>query len=51
MGIKIKTSLNEYLSKLWTDFDESTLISPNKIGEKQNGLIDKSEYEFEKKNI
>ena len=42
MGIKIKTSLNEYLSKLWTDFDESTLISPNKIGEKQNGLIDKS---------
>ena len=51
MGIKIKTSLNEYLSKLWTDFDESTLISPNKIGEKQNGLIDKSEYEFEKKNL
>ena len=44
-------SLNEYLSKLWADFDDSTLISPNKNGEKQKGKIDKSEHEFEKENL
>jgi hypothetical protein len=51
MSDETKISFNEYLSKLWADFDESTLISPNKNGEKKNGIIDESEYEFEKKNL
>ena len=51
MRNETKISLNEYLSKLWADFDDSTLISPNKNGEKQNGKIDKSEHEYEKENM
>ena len=47
----IKTWIDAKENLIGADFDESTLISPNKIGEKQNGLIDKSEYEFEKKNL
>jgi hypothetical protein len=51
MSNETEISLNEYLSKLWADFDDSTLISPNKNGEKQKGKIDKSEHEFEKENL
>ncbi|WP_405303947.1 amino acid adenylation domain-containing protein [Methanobrevibacter sp.] len=42
---------NEYLSKLWADFDESSLISPNRNGEKERGIIEKSEYELKKDGL
>ena len=41
----------EYLSKLWGDFDESTLIAPNKNGAKENGIIKKSKHEIKKEHI
>ncbi|WP_407432545.1 amino acid adenylation domain-containing protein [Methanobrevibacter sp.] len=44
-------SFNEHLSELWECFDESTLISPNKNGDRENGKIDKSEYSIEKENL
>ncbi len=37
---------SEYLSELCLDFDESTLIAPNRNGEKEQGIIEKSEYEI-----
>ena len=43
-----KYSFKEYLSKLQIDFDESTLITPNKTGEKEKGIIEKLEYVIEK---
>ena len=48
---KTKMSFSEYLSKIWECFDESTLISPNKNGEKEKGDIDKSECEIKKENL
>jgi len=48
---KEKDSFNEYLSKLQIDFNESTLISPNKTGEKEKGIIEKSEHVIEKNKI
>ena len=44
MDDKTNDFFTEYLSGLCLDFDESTLISPNKNGEKENGIIEKSEY-------
>ena len=46
-----KLFFKEYLSKLWLDFDESTLIAPNKNGAKENGLIKKLEHEIKKENL
>ncbi len=50
MGIKSKL-LNEYLSEIWANFDESTLISPNKNGGKEKIAIDESKHEIKKENI
>ena len=44
-------SINEHLSKMYADFDESTLISPNKSGEEEQRIISKSEYEIKKENL
>uniref|UniRef100_UPI0025E17801 non-ribosomal peptide synthetase n=1 Tax=uncultured Methanobrevibacter sp. TaxID=253161 RepID=UPI0025E17801 len=44
-------SINEHLSKIYADFDESTLISPNNSREKEKGIITKSEHELEKENL
>ena len=44
-------SINEHLSKIYADFDETTLISPNKSREKEKGIIAKSEYEIKKEVI
>ena len=41
----------EYLSKLRLDFDESTLITPNNNGAKENGVIKKLEHEIKKENL
>ena len=49
MGNKI--FFKEYLSKLWLDFDESTLIAPNKNGTKEKGVIKKVEHEIKKENL
>ena len=46
-----KIFFKEYLSKLWLDFDESTLIAPNMNGTKENGVIKKSEHEIKKENL
>ena len=51
MNDKTDVTLKEYLSNSWAEFDESTLITPNKNGEKQNGAIDKSECEIKKENL
>ena len=51
MDSNIKNSFKDYLSNLWLNFDESTLISPNLNGEKQKGIVEKSEYEIKKENI
>ena len=51
MDDKTNDFLSEYLSELCLDFDESTLISSNKNGEKEKGIIVKSEYEFKKENL
>ena len=42
---------SEYLSGLYLDFDESTLITPNRNGEKEKGIIEKSEYEIKKEDL
>ena len=42
---------SEYFSELCMDFDESTLIASNKNGEKEKGLIEKSEYEIKKEKL
>ena len=34
---------SEYFSELCMDFDESTLIASNKNGEKEKGLIERTE--------
>ena len=44
-------SINEHLSELFDDFDESTLISPNRKGEKQKGIIRNCEHEIEKEGL
>ena len=49
MGNKI--FFKEYLSKIWDDFDESTLIIPNKDGLKEKGIIKKLEHEIKKENL
>ena len=51
MGNNIKNSFKTYSKKLWLDFDEATLISPNLNGEKEKGITEKAEYEIEKKNL
>ena len=51
MDDKTNDFLSEYLSELCLDFDESTLISSNKNGEKEKGMIVKSEYEIKKENL
>ena len=42
---------SEYFSELCMDFDESILIASNKNGEKEKGLIEKSEYEIKKEKL
>ena len=39
MDDKTNDFLSEYLSELCLDFDESTLISSNKNGEKEKGML------------
>ena len=51
MSNETRSNFNEYLSRLWADFDESTLISPNRNGEKEKGITDKSEHEFKSENL
>ena len=51
MSNETRANFNEYLSRLWADFDVSTLISPNNNGEKEKGITVKSEYEFKKENL
>ena len=51
MDGKTNGSFSEYLSELCMDFDESTLISPNINGEKEKGIIEKSEHEIKKENL
>ena len=51
MDDKTNDFFSEYLSGLCLDFDESTLISPNLNGEKEKGIIEKSEYEIKKENL
>ena len=43
--------IKEHLSKIYADFDESTLISPNKSRESEKDIISKSEYEIKKENL
>ena len=43
--------IKEHLSKIYADFDESTLISPNKSRESEKYIISKSEYEIKKENL
>ena len=51
MSYNAKDSFKQYSSKLWMTFDEATLISPNSIGEKEKGIIEKSECEIKKENL
>ena len=51
MNDKTNDFFSEYLSGLCLDFDESTLIAPNKNGEKEKCIIEKSEYEIKKDNL
>ncbi len=51
MDDKTIDRFSEYLSESCMDFDESTLISPNMNGEKENGVIEKSEYEIKKEKL
>ena len=51
MDDKTIDRFREYLSESCMDFDESTLISPNMNGEKENGVIEKSEYEIKKEKL
>jgi amino acid adenylation domain-containing protein/thioester reductase-like protein len=51
MDDKTSDFFSEYLLGLCRDFDESTLISPNRNGEKEKGIIEKSEYEIKKENL
>ena len=51
MEDKTSDFFSEYLSGLCWDFDESTLISPNVNGEKEKGIIEKSEYEIKKESL
>ena len=44
-------SINEHLSKIYEDFEESTLIPPNKSREKEKDIITKLEYEIKKENL
>ena len=49
--LKTNDYFSEYFSELCLDFDESTLISSNKNGEKENGIIEKSEHEIKKEML
>ena len=51
MNSKTNDFFSEYLSGLCLDFDESTLIAPNRNGEKEKGIIEKLEYEIKKENL
>ena len=51
MDNNINNSFKAYSSSLWLNFDESTLISPNLNGEKEKGIIEKSEHELKKENL
>ena len=51
MDDKTDDFFSEYLSETCRDYDESTLISPNRIGEKERGVIEKSEYEIKKESL
>ena len=51
MDDKTNDYFSEYFSELCLDFDESTLISSNKNGEKENGIIEKSEHEIKKEKL
>ena len=51
MDDKTDDFFSEYLSETCRDFDESTLISPNRNGEKERGVIEKSEYEIKKESL
>ena len=51
MNSKTNDFFSEYFSELCLDFDESTLIAPNRNGEKEQGIIEKLEYEIKKENL
>ena len=51
MNNETKNLIDEYLSKVWIEFDESTLIIPNKNKKNENNEIDKLDYELDKKNL
>ena len=51
MSYNTDDSFKQYSSKIWVNFDESTLISPNLTGEKEKGIIEKSECEIKKENL
>ena len=51
MDNKVKGYSKEFLSKFWEDFDGSTLISPNKNGDKENGISDITAYELNKESL
>ena len=51
MDDKTNDYFSEYFSESCLDFDESTLISSNKNGEKENGIIEKSEHEIKKEKL
>ena len=50
MSSEVKSN-KEHLSKIYADFEESTLISPNKSRENEKNIISKSEYEIKKENL
>ena len=43
MDNNIKNSFKTYSKKLWLNYDEATIISPNINDEKQNGITEKAE--------
>ena len=51
MNDKANDFFSEYFSGLYLDFEESTLITPNRNGEKEKGIIEKSEYEIKKEGL
>ena len=51
MDDKTNELFSGYLSEVCLDFEESTLIASNRNGEKEKGIIEKSEYEIKKENL
>ena len=51
MDDKTNDFFSEYFSEVCEDFDESTLIVPNRNGEKEKGIIDKLEHEIKKEKL